>query len=301
MKRVLWAAVMACGLTSAGGAAEMAVTVDDLPTHGALPLGMQRLVIAEQMITALTRNGVPEVVGFVNGGQLRDTPEHAEIVKAWLRAGLKIGNHTYSHLDLNSVPAEEYIADIERNEAVLTALAGPVWPRVFRYPYLQEGDTLQKRGAVRRWLSGRGYAIAQVTVHADDWIWNDAYVRCVTQSDQDSVEWLKRSFLDLAMKRLEWSQATSQAVFGRDIKHILLLHIGAFDAAILDDLIGAYRRAGVRMVGLKAAMADPVYALDPNVVWKSELPFTLQVARARGVSVPPEPAIPREKVEALCL
>jgi peptidoglycan/xylan/chitin deacetylase (PgdA/CDA1 family) len=300
MKRVLWAAVMAFGLTSAGGATEMAVTVDDLPTHGALPRGMQRLVIAEQMIAALTRNGVPEVVGFVNGGQLRDAPEHAEIVKVWLRAGLQVGNHTYSHLDLNSVPAEEYIADIERNEALLTALAGPTWTRVFRYPYLQEGDTLQKRDAVRRWLAGRGYAIAQVTVHTDDWIWNDAYVRCLTQSDQSSVEWLKRSFLDVAMQRLEWSQATSHAVFGRDIKHILLLHIGAFDAAVLDALIGAYRRTGVRMVGLKAAMADPVYALKPGLVGKRELPFPLQVARARGVSVPPEPGIPREKLESLC-
>jgi len=300
MRRALWAVVLACGLTSPGGAAEMAVTVDDLPTHGALPRGMQRVAIAEQMIAALARHGVPEVVGFVNGGQLRDAPEHAEIVKAWLLAGLQIGNHTYAHLDLNAVPAGEYVADIERNEAPLSALAGPAWPRVFRYPYLQEGDTPQKRAEVRRWLAGRGYAIAQVTVHVDDWIWNDAYVRCLNRSDVASAEWLKRSFLDVAMERLDWSQATSRTVFGRDIKHILLLHIGAFDAAILDDLIGAYRKAGVKMIGLKAAMADPAYALDPGAVWNGELTFPMQVARARGVIVPPEPAIPRSKLEALC-
>jgi hypothetical protein len=35
------------------------------------------------------------------------------------------------------------------------------------------------------------------------------------------------------------------------------------------------------MVGLKAAMADPVYVLDPGAIGKRELPFPLQVARAR--------------------
>jgi hypothetical protein len=54
------------------------------------------------------------------------------------------------------------------------------------------------------------------------------------------------------------------------------------------------------MVGLKAAMVDPVYAFNPNIVWNGELTFPLQMARTWGVSVPLEPAIPRENLEALC-
>jgi peptidoglycan/xylan/chitin deacetylase (PgdA/CDA1 family) len=102
-----------------------------------------------------------------------------DILRMWVEAGLRVGNHTFAHPNLNRVSAADYIGDIERNEAMLVEVAGPLWGRVFRYPYLHEGDTLQKRRAVRRWLAAQGYQIAQVTVYFDDWAWNDAYARCV--------------------------------------------------------------------------------------------------------------------------
>jgi peptidoglycan/xylan/chitin deacetylase (PgdA/CDA1 family) len=301
MKRVLWAVVLACALSgAASGATEMAVTIDDLPTHGALPQGMQRVTIAEQIISTLKRHAVPEAYGFVNGGQIRDNPEHTDILRMWLQTGFRVGNHTFSHPNLNRVPASDYIADIERNEAVLVEVAGPRWGRIFRYPYLHEGDTPQKRQAVRRWLAAHGYQIAQVTVYFDDWAWNDAYARCMERPDGGSIQWLKQSFLEAAVRRLQWSQAASKVVLGRQIKHILLLHLGAFDALMLDELLGAYRTAGVTMIGLKAAMADPAYKLDPDIVWDGELTFLLQVARARHLSIPPDPTIPLQKLSALC-
>ena len=99
---------------------------------------------------------------------------------------------------------------------------------------------------------------------------------------------------------LEAVQAVSKAVLGRHIKQILLLHIGAFDAVMLDELLTAYRQAGVTMIGLTEAMADPVYKIDPDIVWDGELIFLLQVARARKLLIPPEPAIPLRKLSAVC-
>jgi peptidoglycan/xylan/chitin deacetylase (PgdA/CDA1 family) len=301
MKRVLWAMGLVCLLArAASGATELAVTVDDLPAHGALPRTMQRMTIAQHMISVLKQHAVPEVYGFVNGGQIRDHPERADIVKIWLRAGFRIGNHTFSHLDINRVTAAEYIADIERNEAVLAELAGPRWPRVFRYPYLHEGESREKREAVRRWLAARGYAIAQVTVTFDDWAWNNAYARCVERSDDGSIEWLKRSFLDAAVRRLEWSRAVSHATFGRQIRHVLLLHVGGFVAEMLDGLLGAYRKVGVKIITLDEAMADPVYQLKADTPWHGESTFLFKVALAGGVSIPTVPEIPLEKLDALC-
>src|SRR5512144_2051410 len=49
---------------------EIAITVDDLPTHGVLPPGTTRLTVAATMIDALRRHAVPGVYGFVNGGQV---------------------------------------------------------------------------------------------------------------------------------------------------------------------------------------------------------------------------------------
>jgi peptidoglycan-N-acetylglucosamine deacetylase len=301
MKRVLWAIGLVCMLArAASGATELAVTVDDLPAHGVLPRTMQRVAIAQQMISVLKRQAVPEVYGFVNGGQIRDHPERADIVKIWLEAGFRVGNHTFSHLDINRVTAAEYITDVERNEAVLAELAGPRWLRIFRYPYLHEGESREKREAVQRWLAAHGYTIAQVTVTFDDWAWNSAYARCVERSADGSIEWLKRSFLDAAVRRLEWSRAVSHATFGRQIRHILLLHIGGFVAEMLDDLLSAYRKAGVTMIALDRAMADPAYQLKADSAWQGESTFLFTAARAGGVNIPTVPEIPLEKLDALC-
>jgi len=282
------------------GATEMAITVDDLPSHGALPPGTTRLAIAQRMIDVLKQRAVPGAYGFLNGGQIEATPEHLAIVKAWVGAGLKLGNHTYSHMDINRVPVADYVADIERNESLGATLGGPRWFRVFRYPYLHEGEVLDKRNAVRQWLAARGYATAQVTIYFDDWAWNDPYARCVARGDEQAIAWLKESFMEAAKSGLGWSRVLSHRLFGRQVKHIVLLHMGAFDALMLDDFLRAYRQGGMKAIDLGAAMRDPAYALNPDIVWDGEMTFLLQLAQARQMPIPTAPRIPLERLDALC-
>lgn len=301
MRRVIWAMVLVLGLTSSTtGATELAVTVDDLPAHGPLPPDGQRLAVAQRLIAVLKRHAVPEVVGFVNGGQLQDHPERTDVVKLWRQAGFPVGNHTFSHLDINRVTAAEYIADIERNEALLAEVAGGQWVRVFRYPYLHEGEHAETREAVRRWLAGHGYTIAPVTVTFEDWAWNDAYARCAARRDAGAIAWLKHSFLEAAVSHLRWSQAAAEITFGRPIRQILLVHVGAFDAVMLDELLDAYQHAGATMIDLATALADPVYHLKTDEGWRGESTFLPRVARERGVRIPTVPQIPLETLRALC-
>ena len=279
---------------------EMAITVDDLPAHGALPQGMQRVEIARRIISVLQERAVPGVYGFVNGAQVRDDPAYLEILKHWVRAGFHLGNHTFSHLDIDRVTTAEYIADIEKNETFLTDFARGDSARVFRYPYLHEGDTRLKRTDVRQWLAGRRYRIAHVTIHVDDWAWNDAYARCVGRSDERAIDDLKRSFLKAAMDRFEWTRAVSHTLFKRQIRHILLLHVGAFDALMLDELLRAFQNAGMTAITLRAAMEDPAYTLNDEIVWQGELPFLLRIAHARRAVIPPAPTTPLEGLNAVC-
>ena len=300
MRQILWAAVLVGGLASAAsGATELAVTVDDLPAHGPLPPDMQRGPIAEQMLAALQRHGV-RAVGFVNGGQLREHPERADILQRWLQAGFPVGNHTFSHLDINHGTAAEYIADIERNEAVLATVAGGHWPRLFRYPYLHEGEHAETREAVRRWLAVHSYTIAPVTVTFEDWAWNDTYARCAARRDVGAIAWLKHSFLEAAVSRLTWAHAAAEVTFGRPIRQILLVHVGAFDAVMLEDLLAAYQHAGVTMIDLETALADPVYQINPAEGWQGESTFLPRVARERGVRIPTVPEIPLETLHTIC-
>jgi len=285
---------------SVAAATEMAVTIDDLPTTGPLPPGVTRLSIVTQMIRALQQHAAPGVYGFANGGQVADDPELQEIMRAWRQAGFQLGNHTFSHADLSQVSADEFVADIERNEMLLAPLSPAGAAKYFRYPYLHEGGTREKRSAVQRWLTSRGYTVAHVTVYFEDWAWNDAYARCATQKDDQAIARMKGMFLEAAKVRLAWSRELSAKLFNRQVKHILLLHAGAFDALMLDELLSAYRVDGVTLIGLDSAVQDPAYAKMLDLAGDRDRTFLLHVAQAKGVDVPPVAPGPPPELDHMC-
>src|SRR5262252_9770735 len=264
---------------------ELAVTIDDLPTTGTLPVGTTRVAIVEQMIEVLRRHAVPGVYGFTNGGQLLDNPEFESILIAWQKGGFFLGNHTLSHLDLDRVSAGEFVADIERNEPLLARLS-PRSEKLFRYPYLHQGHAAEKRAAVRTWLESRGYRIAPVTVYVEHWEWSDAYARCVARQDGPATKWVRDRYLETAKARLAWARKVSAQLFHRQIKHILLLHADALDAAILDDLLRAHQAEGISLIGLESALQDPAYAMDLDAAGDGDHTCLVQAARAQGVAIP---------------
>jgi peptidoglycan/xylan/chitin deacetylase (PgdA/CDA1 family) len=262
---------------------ELAVTVDDLPAHGPLPSGASRLGIVLQMIRALRQHAVPEVYGFTNGALLGADPELDAILTVWRQAGFLLGNHTFSHLDLARVSAVRYLDDIARNEQVLARQRPPGTAKYLRHPYLHDGDTVQKRTAVRQWLARRGYTAVPVTVDFQDWAWNDAYARCHLRRDPAAIARLGDLFVEAATSHLAASVDLSARLFGRPIKHILALHLGAFDALKLHEVLAAYRAAGTRFITLPTALQDPVYRIDPGI---GEATFLVRIAKARGVPTP---------------
>ncbi len=265
---------------------ELAVTIDDLPTTGALPPDTTRVSIVDRMVEILRRHAVPAVYGFTNAGQLRDNPAFESILLAWRKGGFPLGNHTLSHLDLDRVSTSEFVADIERNEALLEPLAPPGAAKFFRYPYLHLGNDPEKRAAVRSWLASRGYRIAPVTVYVEHWEWSNAYTRCVAQRDGPAIRWVKETYLEASKARLAWAREISAQLFKRQMKHILLLHADAIDAAILDDLLRAHQAAGVTLISLESALQDPAYGTYVDEPGDGDHTFLVQAARAQGVDIP---------------
>jgi peptidoglycan/xylan/chitin deacetylase (PgdA/CDA1 family) len=99
----------------------VAVTFDDLP---ATPTGVVANDVASlqeltrKLLRAVRKHNVP-AVGFVNEGKLfvegqgpRDVDGRIALLRMWLEAGLELGNHTYSHRDLNTMPLDQFQADV---------------------------------------------------------------------------------------------------------------------------------------------------------------------------------------------
>ncbi len=284
---------------------EVALTVDDLPGMGALPAGRTRVEIAQDMIRQLKASGVP-AYGFANGVQLDADPPQVDVLKDWANAGFLVGNHTFGHPNLVKLEARAYIAEVERMDqrlAMLDLAGDPLSVRrVFRYPYLAEGDTLTKRDAVRDYLFGHAYRIAEVTVDYHDWAWNDAFTRCLARKDDAALDQVKRGAADSSLRHLDESIKLARMLFGRDIRHILLTHMGAFEASELGGMIARYRAAGVRFITLDRAMQDPIYDLNPNYAYfGTDRTFLQQIAASRKLGDPFRDTLGTpDKIAAFC-
>src|SRR5437868_1578412 len=81
--------------------------------------------ISDGFVRALTEAHLPEVYGFMNAGKLEGNSEGLELLREWVGAGFSLGNHTYSHRDINTASIPQYIEEIERDEPVLRELSRP--------------------------------------------------------------------------------------------------------------------------------------------------------------------------------
>ena len=241
-------------------APQLALTFDDLPSHAPLPPGVTRVDVAKSTIAALRAAKVPPVYGLVNSAALASEPESAPVLRLWREAGYPLGNHTWSHMNLNDHSVDDYQAEIVRNEPVLAELAGGTDWHWFRYPYLSEGDTPEKRAAVRGFLAGRGYKLATVTMAFGDWLYSEPYARCVAKNDKKAIAVMEKDYLAAATEGIAYSRGMAKALYGRDIPYVLLMHIGAFEAKTLPKLLALYRGKGIQFVSLNEAMRDPYYA-----------------------------------------
>lgn len=280
---------------------DVAITVDDLPDHGPTVPGQSRLAIHQAFLDAFRAHHVPPVYGFVVGAALDKHPGDRAALEAWIAAGNPLGNHTHTHPDIHKSNVEAYLADLDANEPLLKSLSSDdhAW-HVFRYPFLQEGNDLPSRARIREHLAQRGYRIAQVTVDFYDWAYNEPYARCLAKKDKRALDALKQSYLADATVFLHWSDEAARSLLGRPIPQILLLHIGAFDSTVIDELLTRYEHEGVRFISLDDAMADPIYSQEPKDPKGWEGTFLQQVREERGVTSPVEPALPEGLLEAMC-
>ncbi len=261
-RRLLPMLTLVCA--SIAPAQKLAITFDDLPSHGKLPPGVTRVDVAKSILDTLKREHMPPTFGFVNGFRGENEPASMPVLQLWHDAGQPLANHTWAHKDINDLSAEEFLAAVDQNEATLKSFDRNRERMWLRYPYLHEGDTVEKRRAVRAGLFARGYRIAEVTMDFEDYLWNDPYARCFAKHDEAALQYLHDSYLSTAEQYIRVDREMSHRLFQRDVPYVLLMHIGAFDAKMLPELIALYRRNGFRFISMPDALKDPAYKADPD-------------------------------------
>jgi peptidoglycan/xylan/chitin deacetylase (PgdA/CDA1 family) len=253
----------------------MVVTVDDLPYvyvgHSAYLASAQRGTT--DILRALKKYRVP-ATAFVNEGRLATDDERAAriaLLRAWVAAGMVLGNHTYSHADFNRLTIKEFADEIARGDQVSRSLMksrGP-YQLYFRHPMTHTGDTQEKKEAIEKFLAAREYKVTPHTIENSDFIFNVAYAVAMEKKDNELARRIGEAYLDFTMAATAFAEKMSSRMFGQEIPQILLIHANDLNARYLEEMLKRLVARGYRFITLDEAMRHPAYQTKDTLVTKS--------------------------------
>ena len=279
----------------------VAVTFDDLPYQAsaealcdpetALRLTTEFLA----MLAPLDTRGT----AFVNEGKGCDATR-AElmptILNAWLDAGLDLGNHTASHINIHRNTVEAYLADVDAGapytRAALQARGGRLhW---FRHPYLWTGETVEKKSAIAEGLAARGYDVAPVTIDNNDWMFGGAYRKAEAAGDEALKTRIGQAYVAHMTTVLDhFEPYSTELTGGREPAQILLLHANSLNRDWYPQIHALYLARGYRFVTLEDALADPIYGHPDAYVRANGISWLHRWTQTEGRPIRWEPDPPQ--------
>lgn len=277
----------------------MVVTIDDLPGGGLAQnySAPEMKAMTEKLLRAIRKNRIP-ALAVVNEGKLYRQnaldQERVAILRMWLDAGVELGNHTYSHFDINSTPLEEYEADVVRGETVTRSLLAERGARLryFRHPFLHTGADPQTRRSFERFLAERGYTVAPVTIDDDDYIFADVYARALRRGDGETARQVGAAYVPYMEREVEFYEKLSRDLLGYELPQVLLIHASMLNADYLDQLAQMMKRRGYRFITLEEALKDKAYSQPDNYVGRWGISWLERWTRTKGIKPAPSPDPP---------
>lgn len=284
-KLAVWVILLVCCVALAASPAQaqgkIALTFDKLPYMKPLGFWRPREVI-RMLIRSLEREKVP-AFGFVVQEKVDEEKTGYIILEDWVAAGNGIGNMTWGNADLNELDDKQFLEHARDGQLLIRKLSNQYEFnfRYFRYPLLHEGNTEKKKKRVRKALDRGRYRIGHVSVKTGDFLFNAPYLSVEVEAPK--LNQLRDRYLKHIDESLAYAERQSQAVFGRNISHILQLHIGIATASFLPELVAHLRERGYEFITLDEALQDPAYATEELYIGPLGLIFTDRVAATKGL------------------
>ena len=128
-------------------------------------------------------------------------------------------------------------------------------------------------------LKEHAYIPAPVTIDTSDWLFA-------------SASGVEKEYLTYMEGITAFFEQRAQAVLGRDIPHILLIHANQLNADTMPELLAMFRKRGYRFITLEQALKDPAYQLEDGYTGRNGFSWLHRWALGKGqkpVMEPPDP------------
>ncbi|HEX9928871.1 MAG TPA: polysaccharide deacetylase family protein [Pyrinomonadaceae bacterium] len=277
----------------------IAVTIDDLPVVSKQKDLNVRQEITRKLLGHIKKAKIP-AIGFVNEGKLYANEKRVEtevdLLRQWIDAGLELGNHTRSHMNLHANSLEKYTEDILKGEIVTKELLASKNKQIryFRHPYLFTGLDLEIKQKLGAFLAQHNYTIAPVTIDNADWIFARAYDNALEKNDKKLMKQIGTAYVPYLEAKMDYWERQSIKLFNREPKQILLLHANSINADYFDDVAGMLRKRGYQFVTLENALTDEAYKLPDTFTKRAGISWLHRWAldKGREMVLPNEPKTP---------
>jgi peptidoglycan/xylan/chitin deacetylase (PgdA/CDA1 family) len=263
----------------------VAITVDDLPYASGIQSSAE--VVNRKLLAAFRAHHVP-VTGFVIQKSVESLgATGTRILKEWIGRGFDLGNHTYSHPDINDLSVEQIEQEIVRGESALGPLMSEAGKKLafFRFPMNHTGDTKEKHDAIAAFLSQRGYRLATCTIDNSDYLFNRAYVRMLANNDDVAARKLRLEYLAYTSAEIDYYAALNKQVFGYEPPQVMLLHDNQLNADVIEQVLTLFEEKQYTFVSLDAAQSDVAYETPDTNITKFGPMWGYRWAKERNVKV----------------
>jgi peptidoglycan/xylan/chitin deacetylase (PgdA/CDA1 family) len=287
---------MACSFGCLPQPRTVALTFDDLPVVGAMDAAKAQSV-NRAILASLDKHHAP-AIGFVNEKKVQSIGDvlGRRMLSDWIQHGNDLGNHLYSHPDLNNLTVEQFQNEVISGEATFGQVLAEHGksPRYLRFPFNHTGGTKEKHDAVAAFLARRGYRVAACTIDTSDYVFSSAYERMLARKDEDSAEKLRAEYLAYTAVEIDYYTQLHKTIFGREIPNVMVLHANRLNAELMDQILKIFENKQYRFVTLDTAQADRAYSTPDTYVTKYGPMWAYRWAKQLGVKVngnlDPEPA-----------
>lgn len=240
-------------------------SIDDLPVvnYGINKKGFKEKV-TNDIIAHFNNYNIP-AIGYVNESKLykqgKLSVKEIDLLKTWLANGYELGNHTFSHPNYDQVGFESFSEDILKGAKVTPTLAKEykLPYRYFRHPFLHMGKTKVSADSLSSFLKGKNYIEAPVTIDNDDYLFAKAYHNAYVLNDSVLMNKIGETYIVYMEEKLHYFEGRSEALFGRNIAHVLLLHANLLNSIYLDELAEMFIKNGYSFASQEEVLKDSAY------------------------------------------
>jgi peptidoglycan/xylan/chitin deacetylase (PgdA/CDA1 family) len=274
---VAWLTMAALLLPSLAHSQTISLTFDDGPVMAdkiGLTAAARNTAILKQLAEAHLKS-----ILFVT--RVDADAKRNDLIRQWGIDGHQIGNHTATHPDFDEVSLAAYERELLVCDRAIRDMPG--FTRRFRFPYLKEGDTIEKRDGFRAFLESNSYKTGPVSVDTSDWYYNQRLIDKLKKNPQADTHSFREAYLRHLYDRAQYYDGLSRQVLGRSVAHVMLLHHNLINALFLGDVIQMFRGKGWTLIDSEEAFKDPVYAMHPDILPAGES-IVWALARQNGVS-----------------